>query len=232
MPTVLLIEDDRLIAEPIARSLKLQNYTVLTATNGAAGLDMALTAQPDLVILDIMLPEMNGWDVCKGIRQKSVVPILMLTALSEEIDRVLGLELGADDYLSKPFSTRELLARIKALLRRVEFDTARTAQNEQIEVADILIDLNRRQIFKGGKEVALRFKEFELLSLLLLKAGDVVTRAEIFDKVWGTDWLGDMRTLDVHIRWLREKLEDDPSDPRIIQTVRGVGYRLVTGKSA
>lgn len=232
MPTVLLIEDDRLIAEPIARSLKLQNYTVLTATNGAAGLDMALTAQPDLVILDIMLPEMNGWDVCKGIRQKSVVPILMLTALSEEIDRVLGLELGADDYLSKPFSTRELLARIKALLRRVEFDTARTAQNEQIEFADIVIDMNRRQIFKGGKEVALRFKEFELLSLLLLKAGDVVTRAEIFDKVWGTDWLGDMRTLDVHIRWLREKLEDDPSDPRIIQTVRGVGYRLVTGKPA
>ena len=230
MPTVLLIEDDRLIAEPIARALKLQNYTVLTATNGAAGLEMALTAQPDLVILDIMLPEMNGWDVCKGIRQKSVVPILMLTALSEEIDRVLGLELGADDYLSKPFSTRELMARIKALLRRVEFDTARTAQNEQIEVADITIDLNRRQIFKSGKEVALRFKEFELLSLLLLKAGDVVTRAEIFDKVWGTDWLGDMRTLDVHIRWLREKLEDDPSDPRLIQTVRGVGYRLVTGK--
>ncbi len=232
MPTVLLIEDDRLIAEPIARSLKLQNYTVLTATNGAAGLELALTAQPDLVILDIMLPEMNGWDVCKGIRQKSVVPILMLTALSEEIDRVLGLELGADDYLSKPFSTRELLARIKALLRRVEFDTVRTAQNEQIEFAHIVIDMNRRQIFKGGKEVALRFKEFELLSLLLLKAGDVVTRAEIFDKVWGTDWLGDMRTLDVHIRWLREKLEDDPSDPRIIQTVRGVGYRLVTGKPA
>ena len=230
MPTVLLIEDDRLIAEPIARALKLQNYTVLTATNGAAGLEMALTAQPDLVILDIMLPEMNGWDVCKGIRQKSVVPILMLTALSEEIDRVLGLELGADDYLSKPFSTRELMARIKALLRRVEFDTARTAQNEQIEFADIMIDLNRRQIFKSGKEVALRFKEFELLSLLLLKAGDVVTRAEIFDKVWGTDWLGDMRTLDVHISWLREKLEDDPSDPRLIQTVRGVGYRLVTGK--
>ncbi len=230
MPTVLLIEDDRLIAEPIARALKLQNYTVLTATNGAAGLEMALTAQPDLVILDIMLPEMNGWDVCKGIRHKSVVPILMLTALSEEIDRVLGLELGADDYLSKPFSTRELMARIKALLRRVEFDTARTAQNEQIEFADIMIDLNRRQIFKSGKEVALRFKEFELLSLLLLKAGDVVTRAEIFDKVWGTDWLGDMRTLDVHIRWLREKLEDDPSDPRLIQTVRGVGYRLVTGK--
>ena len=232
MPTVLLIEDDRLIAEPIARALKMQNYTVLTASNGATGLDMALTAHPDLVILDIMLPEMNGWDVCKGIRRKSVVPILMLTALSEEIDRVLGLELGADYYLSKPFSSRELLARIKALLRRVEFDTARSNQNEQIEFADILIDLNRRQVFKDGKEVALRFKEFELLSLLVVKAGDVVTRAEIFDKVWGTDWLGDMRTLDVHIRWLREKLEDDPSEPRCIQTVRGVGYRLVTGKAA
>lgn len=232
MPTVLLIEDDRLIAEPIARALKQQNYTVLAATNGAAGLDMALTARPDLIILDIMLPEMSGWDVCKAIRLKSVVPILMLTALSEEIDRVLGLELGADDYMSKPFSTRELLARIKALLRRVEFDTSRAAQNETISFGDVMIDLNRRQVFKHGKEIAMRFKEFELLSLLLLKAGDVVTRAEIFDKVWGTDWLGDMRTLDVHIRWLREKLEDDPSDPRIIQTVRGVGYRLVTGKPA
>lgn len=230
MPTVLLIEDDRLIVEPIVRALKGLNYTVITAYDGAAGLDMALTRQPDLIILDIMLPEMDGWEVCKAVRQKSVVPILMLTALSDEIDRILGLELGADDYLTKPFSARELVARIKALLRRVEFDTSRMAKTEIITVADIRIDLNQRQVFKREEELALRFKEFELFSLLVSKAGEVVTRAEIFDKVWGTDWLGDMRTLDVHIRWLREKLEDDPSDPRYIQTVRGVGYRFVAGE--
>ncbi len=230
MPTVLLVEDDRLIVEPVARALKGLNFNVLTALTGPDGLQLALSQHPDLVILDIMLPGLDGWEVCKGIRQKSVVPILMLTALSEEVDRILGLELGADDYLTKPFSTRELLARVKALLRRVEFDTARLAQADTVTIGDIRLDLNRRQVVKDGEELALRFKEFELLSLLVAKAGEVVTRAEIFDKVWGTDWLGDMRTLDVHIRWLREKLEDDPSQPQYIQTVRGVGYRLVAGE--
>ncbi|MBC7809884.1 MAG: response regulator transcription factor [Burkholderiales bacterium] len=227
--TILLIEDDRLIVEPVARVLKAANYTVLMAFDGASGLEMALTQNPDLVVLDIMLPEMDGWEVCKAIRKQSVVPILMLTALTEEIDRILGLELGADDYVAKPFSTRELMARIKALLRRVEFDATRATQGDHIMIGDLKIDLNRRQVVKQGDELALRFKEFELLSLLVTRAGDVVTRAEIFDKVWGTDWLGDMRTLDVHIRWLREKLEDDPGEPRYIQTVRGVGYRFVAG---
>jgi DNA-binding response OmpR family regulator len=229
MATVLLIEDDRLIVEPVVRVLKGLNYTVLTAYDGVTGLDLALNQQPDLVVLDIMLPRMDGWEVCKAIRKKSVVPILMLTALGEEVDRILGLELGADDYVTKPFSTRELVARVKAALRRVEYDRARLAQTEQVVVGDIRIDLDRRQVFKQDEELALRFKEFELLSLLVSKGGEVVTRAEIFDKVWGTDWLGDMRTLDVHIRWLREKLEDDPSDPRYIQTVRGVGYRFALG---
>lgn len=229
MPVIVLIEDDRLIAEPVMRALKGLNYTVYSAQTGTAGLEMALSRQPDLVILDIMLPEMDGWEVCKAIRKKSVVPILMLTALSEEIDRILGLELGADDYLTKPFSTRELLARIKALLRRVEFDTTQRQYNEQIAIGDLRIDLERRQVFKRSDELALRFKEFELLSLLVAKPGEVVTRAEIFDKVWGTDWLGDMRTLDVHIRWLREKLEDDPGEPHYIQTIRGVGYRFIAG---
>ena len=230
MTTIVLIEDDRLIAEPIARALKGVEYSVMMAHDGVTGLDMALEAKPDLVILDIMLPEMDGWEVCKTIRKQSVVPILMLTALSDEIDRILGLELGADDYLTKPFSTRELLARIKALLRRVEFDTANINRYEQIIVGDMMLDLDRRRVFKDGEELSLRFKEFELLSLLVAHAGDVVTRAQIFDKVWGTDWLGDMRTLDVHIRWLREKLEDDPSNPYFIQTVRGVGYRFISGK--
>ncbi len=229
MPKIILIEDDRLISEPIARSLKNLDFTVLTAHDGAAGLRLALIEEPDLVILDIMLPEMSGWEVCKAIRAKSVVPILMLTALSEEVDRILGLELGADDYLTKPFSTRELMARVKALLRRVEFDRSSMAQPQQVSIGQIRLDLDRRQVFKGTTELALRFKEFELLSLLIAHAGDVVTRAEIFDKVWGTDWLGDMRTLDVHIRWLREKLEDDPGNPYYIQTVRSVGYRFTAG---
>ena len=227
MSTVLLIEDDKLIVEPIVRTLTGLGYMVLTAFDGVSGLDRALAQPPDLVILDIMLPQMDGWEVCKAIRQKSVVPILMLTALGHEVDRILGLELGADDYLTKPFSTRELVARIKALLRRVDFDTNSKLQNiEPMVIDDVTIDVERHRVFKGKNELQLRFKEFELLSLLAADAGEVVTRAEIFDKVWGTDWLGDMRTLDVHIRWLREKLEDNPSEPHYIQTVRGVGYRF------
>jgi len=229
MTKILLIEDDSLIVEPVMRALRGMGYEVEAAGDGATGLSLALNSNPDIIILDIMLPEMDGWEVCKAVREKSVVPILMLTALNEEIDRVLGLELGADDYLTKPFSTRELTARIKALLRRVEFDRSRMPQTNQIHIADLVLDLDRRQTFKGERELALRYKEFELLSLLAANAGEVVTRAEIFDKVWGTDWLGDMRTLDVHIRWLREKIEDDPSRPDYIQTVRGVGYRIVTG---
>jgi two-component system response regulator VicR len=229
MATVLLIEDDRLISEPVLRVLRGAGFDTLSAADGEAGLRMALTQSPDLVILDIMLPKMDGWDVCKAIRQKSVVPILMLTALSEEIDRILGLEIGADDYLTKPFSTREMLARVKALLRRVEFDTNRTVPSEVLDFSDLRIDLARREVTKDGKLLTLRFKEFELLSLLVSKIGEIVTRAEIFDKVWGTDWLGDMRTLDVHIRWLREKLEEDASAPRYIQTIRGVGYRFAAG---
>ena len=227
MPTIVLIEDDAMIIEPVARALRRLDYTVHTAMDGASGLEMTFSRQPDLVVLDIMLPKMDGWEVCKGIREKSVVPILMLTALSEEIDRILGLELGADDYLTKPFSTRELIARIKALLRRVEFDTVNLPKADSITIDQIKIDFDRRQVFKDNTELQLRFKEFELLSLLAANVGEVVSRTEIFDKVWSTDWLGDMRTLDVHIRWLREKIEDDPSNPRSIQTVRGVGYRFV-----
>jgi DNA-binding response OmpR family regulator len=193
---------------------------------------MVQAQHPDLVILDIMLPAMDGWEVCKAIRQTSVVPILMLTALNDEVDRILGLELGADDYLTKPFRTRELLARIKALLRRVEFDTTHMKRKQLIVIDDLKIDLEKRQVFKGDRLLNLRYKEFELLSLLVSKAGEVVTRAEIFDKVGGTDWLGDMRTLDVHIRWLREKLEVDASHPRYIQTVRSIGYRFVGGDEA
>ncbi|MBI1255829.1 MAG: response regulator [Chloroflexi bacterium] len=232
MSTILLIEDDPLIVEPLAGSLQEMGFTILTAFDGVSGANLALTQPCDLIILDILLPGINGWEVCKRIRQKSVVPILMLTALNEEIDRILGLELGADDYMTKPFSTRELLAHIKALLRRVEFDATWREQRSILVFDKIKINLEQRQVFRNDQELVLRFKEFELLSLLVSKAGEIVTRAEIFDKVWGTDWLGDMRTLDVHIRWLREKLEDNPSEPRYILTVRGVGYRFVMGDPA
>lgn len=225
MPSILLIEDDPLIRGPVVRALEAAGHQAMTATDGASGLKLALESDVALIILDILLPALDGWEVCKAIRQRSTVPILMLTALSDEFDRVLGLELGADDYLTKPFSTRELMARIKALLRRVQMDS-QMKPSQTIQIRDIVLNLDTRQVTKNGTLLPLRYKEFELLSLLVIHAGQVVTRAEIFDQVWGTDWLGDMRTLDVHIRWLREKLEDDPGNPELIQTVRGVGYRF------
>ena len=226
MAQILMIEDDPLIVSPVKRALTNIGFEVLAAYDGEKGLALALEQQPDLIILDILLPVMDGWQVCKGLRARSTVPILMLTALGEEVDRILGLELGADDYLTKPFSTRELIARVKALLRRVELDMSTLNRAHRIKVRDVELDLDKRQAFKNNESLGLRYKEFELLSLLMANAGEVVTRAEIFDKVWGTDWLGDMRTLDVHIRWLREKIEADAGNPDYIQTVRGVGYRF------
>jgi two-component system alkaline phosphatase synthesis response regulator PhoP len=181
---------------------------------------------PDIVVLDIMMPKMDGWAVCRHLREKSGVPIIMLTALGEEIDRILGLELGADDYMTKPFSSRELIAHIKAMLRRVALDKAPSKETIQ-QFGNLTINFATREVSKGDKLLNLRYKEFELLTLLVRNPEQVVDRGEIFDAVWGTDWLGDTRTLDVHIRWLREKIEEDPSQPKIIQTVRGVGYRFI-----
>ena len=226
MTTVLLVDDEKMITDPLARSLTQAGYTVLVAHNGREGLALANEKKPDVVVLDVMMPQMDGWDVCRILRQNSTVPILMLTALGDEVDRILGLELGADDYLTKPFSSRELVARLKALLRRVELDRHQQLVDDQVTVGDLRLEFNTRRAFKGDQELILRQKEFELLSLLISRPGEVITRAEFFDQVWGTDWLGDTRTLDVHIRWLREKIETDPSQPRLIQTVRGVGYRL------
>ena len=228
MPKILLVDDDPLITKPIARSLQQHGYQIAVANNGLKGLEMALEQQPDLVVLDIMMPEMDGWEVCKALRAQSGVPIIMLTALEDEVDRILGLELGADDFLTKPISARELLARIRAMLRRVELDKA-VPEVEKLTSGDLVVELENRQVYKNGELLTLRYKEFELLTLLMNNAGQIVTRAQIFDDVWGTDWLGDTRTLDVHIRWLREKIEDDPGQPTRIQTVRGVGYRFITG---
>lgn len=226
MTSVLLVDDEKMITDPLVRALTQAGYEVTVADNGRDGLALARQKQPDVVVLDVMMPQMDGWDVCRALRQDSAVPILMLTALGDEIDRILGLELGADDYLTKPFSTRELIARLKALLRRVELDRRQQTAGDQIAVGSLRLELNTHRAFKDGEELILRQKEYDLLSLLLSRPGEVITRAEFFDQVWGTDWLGDTRTLDVHIRWLREKIEDDPGQPRLIQTVRGVGYRF------
>lgn len=226
MTSILLIDDDPLITEPTSHALETAGYTVLVAHDGEAGLRLTFEQNPDVVVLDIMMPGMDGWEVCKRIRDSSPVPILMLTALNEEVDRILGLELGADDYLAKPFSVRELIARIRSLIRRVILDQEQQPESNQLECESIKVDIDRRTAFKDEQAITLRYKEFELLSLLMSKAGIVVSRAELLDQVWGTDWLGDTRTLDVHIRWLREKVEDDPSNPHYIQTIRGVGYRF------
>ena len=226
MTTILLIDDDQMITGPVQRALEQHGYDVLVANNGRFGLEIALAKRPDIVILDVMMPEMDGWAVCRELRNQSGVPILMLTALGEEVDRILGLELGADDYLTKPFSTRELIARIKAMLRRIAIERASNF-TPLIEIGSIILDWDKRELRKNGDVLNLRFKEFELIALLMARTGEVVTRAEIFDSVWGTDWLGDTRTLDVHIRWLREKIEDNPSQPKLIQTVRSVGYRFI-----
>lgn len=227
MTSVLLVDDEKMITDPLVRALTQAGYQVMVANNGRDGLTLAREKQPDVVVLDVMMPQMDGWDVCRALRQDSTVPILMLTALGDEVDRILGLELGADDYLTKPFSTRELIARLKALLRRVELDRRQQTAGDPIIAANLRLELNTHRAFKDGQELMLRQKEYDLLTLLLSRPGEVITRAEFFDQVWGTDWLGDTRTLDVHIRWLREKIEVDPSRPRLIQTVRGLGYRFV-----
>jgi DNA-binding response OmpR family regulator len=180
---------------------------------------------PDLVVLDIMLPGINGLEVCRRIRATNSIPVIMLTARGEEMDRILGLEVGADDYLAKPFSFRELLARIRSILRRVEMDR-QTAQFQPVSVGDLTLDPIARRAFRGQQELQLSAREFDLLSILMRNAGRALNRDELLSLVWGADWIGDPRTLDVHVRWLRLKIEEDPAVPTYIQTVRGHGYRF------
>ena len=224
MARLLLVEDDTEISEPLVRRLATRGFEVHLAEDGKQGLEKALSLKPDLVLLDVMMPEMDGWEVCRQLRAQSNVPIMMLTALGDEFDRITGLELGADDYMAKPFSTNELIARINALLRRVKLDKMPERPEAILTAGNLTLHLEHRTVTRDDQPLTLRYKEFELLSLLVGNAGTPVTRAQIFDKVWGTDWLGDTRTLDVHIRWLREKLEADPSNPQLICTVRRVGY--------
>lgn len=222
---ILLVEDDPAIADPLRYQLERNGYRVVAAADGREALELARQAAPDLVLLDLMLPGLDGMDVCRELRRESNVPVLMMTARGEEADRVLGLELGADDYIVKPFSFRELLARIRANLRRVALDTR---PQGPLMLGAVSIDLARRVVSRAGQPVSLSFREFELLRALALARGAVCSRESLLDGVWGPDWVGDPRTVDVHVRWLREKLESDPAHPELVLTSRGAGYRLVT----
>ena len=228
---ILIVEDEPALQETLAYNLARQGYQVETVGDGQAALEKARQAEPDLIVLDIMLPILDGFEVCRIIRQEMNVPILMLTARDDEIDRVIGLEMGADDYLVKPFSMREFLARVKAQLRRVrlikqEMDARAAQPKEKLEFGDLLIDLGRREVLLAGEPLSLKPKEYDLLLFLARHRGQVLTRDLILERVWGWDFSGGSRTVDVHVRWLREKIESDPAQPDRIVTVRGAGYRF------
>jgi two-component system response regulator VicR len=226
LPTILLVEDDELIVDSVRYGLEQTGYRVLTAMDGATGLALARAKKPDVVLLDVMLPVLDGFQVCIRLRSESKVPIIMLTARGEEADKVVGLELGADDYVVKPFGMRELVARIRAQLRRTELESGHTEADQRVSVGAVTLDLDQHLVTKAGQPVELRPKEFDLLAAMMSQCGHAFERDELLDAVWGVDWIGDTRTLDVHIRRLRQALEDDPSDPRYISTVRGRGYRF------
>ena len=218
---ILVVEDEKSISDIIAFNLKKEGYEVLIANDGVTGLKFALEKNPELILLDIMMPGMDGFNVCKKIRQTSEVPIIMLTARSEEVDKVLGLEIGADDYVTKPFSPRELMARVKANLRK---KTADLTDEDIIKSDDITIDLKKYTVTKGDIEIPLTSREFDLLAFLAGKKGQVFSREQLLERVWGYEYFGDARTVDVTVRRLRTKLEEVPEIPKYVLTKRGVGY--------
>jgi two-component system response regulator RegX3 len=221
---ILIVEDELSLSEPLSFLLRREGYETEIAADGREALAAFDRAGADLVLLDLMLPGLSGTEVCREIRSRSTVPIIMLTAKDSEVDIVVGLELGADDYVTKPYSSRELLARIRAVLRRrvdVEVDA-----DAVLETGPVRMDVERHSVSVGGSEVPMPLKEFELLELLMRNAGRVLTRGQLIDRVWGADYFGDTKTLDVHIKRIRSKIEDDPSQPSMLVTVRGLGYRF------
>jgi DNA-binding response OmpR family regulator len=228
---ILIVEDEPALQETLAYNLTREGYQVQSAGDGQAAIDSARREHPDLIVLDLMLPVLDGFEVCRILRQELSVPILMLTARDDEIDRVIGLEMGADDYLTKPFSMREFLARVKALLRRVRLDRQEKQKQDSssrdiLQAGNMIIDLNRREILLDGKPLSLKPKEYELLVFLVRQKGHALSRELILKRVWGWDFSGGSRTVDVHVRWLREKIEPDPASPTRLVTVRGSGYRF------
>jgi DNA-binding response OmpR family regulator len=229
---ILIVEDDPTLLDTLEYNLTRQQYQVHTATDGVTALQVARQERPDLIVLDLMLPGLDGLEVCRILRQEMTVPILMLTARSDEIDKVVGLEVGADDYITKPFSMREFLARIKAQLRRASFaqreapDAAEVARSDRLVYGDLAIDVDRREVTRAGVPLRLKPKEHDLLLFLARNRNMALSRDLILERVWGWDYDGGTRTVDVHVRWLREKIEEDPANPVRIITVRGVGYRF------
>jgi DNA-binding response OmpR family regulator len=229
---ILVVEDEAALLDTLEYNLNRQGYEVCTASDGIEALRVAESQLPDVVVLDLMLPGLDGYEVCSRLRQTSNVPILMLTARAEEVDKIVGLEMGADDYLTKPFSMRELMARVKALLRRVRLireeiaDHDSEEKGERMTFGDLTLDLSRHEVLRDGLPLHLKPQEYELLVFLARNRGMVLSRDLILERVWGWDYTGGSRTVDVHVRWLREKIEDDPSKPERIVTVRGVGYRF------
>lgn len=227
MKKILVVEDEKPISDIIKFNLEKEGFEIITAYDGATGLDLALTQNTDLILLDIMLPKMDGFEVCKKVREKSSVPIIMATAKAEEIDKVLGLEFGADDYITKPFSIRELVARIKANLRRTADFSVQPSEkdvNQIIKSGNLVIDLLKYQVSKNSEVLPLTVREFDLLKFLALQREQVFSREQLLTSVWGYEYFGDMRTVDVTVRRLREKIEDDSAKPNFIMTRRGVGY--------
>ncbi len=223
MKKILIVEDEPTLLATLRYNLEREGYAVATAPDGEAALALARGERPHLIMLDVMLPKMDGLEVCRILRRETAVPILMLTAKTEEVDKVVGLELGADDYVTKPFSMRELLARVRALLRRAERSPD---GGESLTTGDLLVDLAKRQVSRAGVALPLKPKEYELLAFLTRNRGRAFTRDQLLSQVWGYDFAGDSRTVDVHVRWLREKIEDEPSKPTRLITVRGTGYRF------
>ena len=228
--TVLVVEDEESFADALTVGLKREGFVVHVAGDGATALAMFDAIDPDVVLLDLMLPGPSGLEVCREIRTRSRVPILMVTAKDAEIDTVVGLEVGADDYITKPSRLRELVARMRAVMRRVPRDAV-PVSSDALEVGDVRLDSERHEVIVRGEERQLPLKEFELLEVLLLNAGRVVTRDTLIDRVWGSTYVGDTKTLDVHIKRLRGRIEDDPAKPARITTIRGLGYRYETPKT-
>ena len=232
---ILVVDDEISLQETVAYNLRKQGYEVQTTGDGEEALELARDIEPNLIILDVMLPGLDGFEICRILRQEMSTPVLMLTARDDEIDRVVGLEVGADDYMAKPFSMRELIARVKAMLRRVrlireEIDQAAAGtpsiKSEILEFDNLRINMTRREITVDDKVTAFKPKEYDLLTFFGKHLGQVLSREFILERVWGWDFIGDSRTVDVHVRWLREKIEKDPANPRRIITVRGAGYRF------
>jgi two-component system response regulator RegX3 len=226
MTRILIVEDEASFSEALAFLLTKEGFETAIAEDGRQAINMFNADGADLILLDLMIPEVSGVEVCRTIRTQSQVPIIMLTAKDAEIDKVVGLELGADDYVTKPYSSRELIARIKAVLRRGLTEDGSNQDQDLLEVGPIRLNIGKHQVFVSGNPVALPLKEFELLEFLMRNSGRVLTRSQLIDRVWGGDYYGDTKTLDVHIKRLRAKVESDPANPVLIQTIRGLGYKL------